>query len=150
MVQLWRKMSLFWSAGFGTPCLGLSPLFRPSLIETRLNRGYLNSSCFVYCWIWTGVGKSTWINAFANYLCFGDLQSATESDQVVKPPHHHLCVNECISSTHTGDCTGPSQVLLHHRNWGESRHPHCTMCILGTMCTFQPNKLRHILKVASW
>ena len=27
---------------------------------------------------------------------------------------------------------------------------HCTMCILGTMFTFQPNKLRHILKVASW
>ena len=26
---------------------------------------------------------------------------------------------------------------------------HCTMCILGTMFTFQPNKLRHILKVAS-
>ena len=25
----------------------------------------------------------------------------------------------------------------------------CTMCILGTMFTFQPNKLRHILKVAS-
>ena len=26
----------------------------------------------------------------------------------------------------------------------------CTMCILGSMFTFQPNKLRHILKVASW
>ena len=25
----------------------------------------------------------------------------------------------------------------------------CTMCILGTMFTFQPNKLRHILKDAS-
>ena len=30
----------------------------------------------------TGVGKSTWINAFANYLRFGDLQSATDSEQV--------------------------------------------------------------------
>ena len=27
---------------------------------------------------------------------------------------------------------------------------HCTMCILCSMFTFQPNKLRHILKVASW
>ena len=27
---------------------------------------------------------------------------------------------------------------------------HCTMCILASMFTFQPNKLRHILKVASW
>ena len=26
----------------------------------------------------------------------------------------------------------------------------CTMCILGTMFSFQPNKLRHILKVVSW
>ena len=30
----------------------------------------------------TGVGKSTWINAFANYLYFGDLASATSNDQV--------------------------------------------------------------------
>ena len=30
-----------------------------------------------------GVGKSTWINAFANYLYFGDLQSATASEQVL-------------------------------------------------------------------
>ena len=29
-------------------------------------------------------------------------------------------------------------------------HYHCTMCILGSMFTFQPNKLRHILKDASW
>ena len=28
-------------------------------------------------------------------------------------------------------------------------HVHCTMCILGSMFTFQPNKLRHILKDAS-
>ena len=28
-------------------------------------------------------------------------------------------------------------------------HQQCTMCILGTMFTLQPNKLRHILKVAS-
>ena len=27
---------------------------------------------------------------------------------------------------------------------------HCTMCILSSMFSFQPNKLRHILKVASW
>ena len=27
---------------------------------------------------------------------------------------------------------------------------HCTMCSLGSMFSFQPNKLRHILKVASW
>ena len=27
---------------------------------------------------------------------------------------------------------------------------HCTMCTLGSMFSFQPNKLRHILKVASW
>ena len=34
---------------------------------------------------------------------------------------------------------------------GGSKHfIQCTMCILGTMFTFQPNKLRHILKVASW
>ena len=26
---------------------------------------------------------------------------------------------------------------------------HCTMCILSSMFSFQPNKLRHILKVAS-
>ena len=26
----------------------------------------------------------------------------------------------------------------------------CTMCILSSMFSFQPNKLRHILKVASW
>ena len=29
-----------------------------------------------------GVGKSTWINAFANYLYFEDLQSAANSEQV--------------------------------------------------------------------
>ena len=27
--------------------------------------------------------------------------------------------------------------------------PHCTMCILSSMFSFQPNKLRHISKVAS-
>ena len=27
---------------------------------------------------------------------------------------------------------------------------HCTMCILTSIFSFQPNKLRHILKVASW
>ena len=27
---------------------------------------------------------------------------------------------------------------------------HCTMCCLGSMFSFQPNKLRHILKFMSW
>ena len=44
-------------------------------------------------------------------------------------------------------------ILLHSINW--SYFPfhlfqQCTMCILGTMFSFQPNKLRHVLKVASW
>ena len=33
--------------------------------------------------------------------------------------------------------------------WGVLPY-HCTMCILASMFTFQPNKMRHILKDASW
>ena len=29
-----------------------------------------------------GVGKSTWINSFANYLCFDNLQKAVNSEKV--------------------------------------------------------------------
>ena len=32
---------------------------------------------------------------------------------------------------------------------GRENPLHCTMCILSSMFSFQPNKLRHILKVAS-
>ena len=35
-------------------------------------------------------------------------------------------------------------------NWILIKRRHCTMCILGSMFSFQPNKLRHILKFVSW
>ena len=38
-------------------------------------------------------------------------------------------------------CSGSHRGIVCHQ---------CTMCILGTMFSFQPNKLRHILKDASW
>ena len=34
----------------------------------------------------TGVGKSTMINSIANYLRFGDLQSAVDSEEVILYP----------------------------------------------------------------
>ena len=40
------------------------------------------------------------------------------------------------------DCAG---VLV----W-EYQLPYCTMCSLGSMFSFQPNKLRHTLKFISW
>ena len=42
------------------------------------------------------------------------------------------------------------QIDLTKMNAQDSTSGHqCTMCILGSMFTFQPNKLRHILKFAS-
>ena len=48
-----------------------------------------------------------------------------------KPNKHYCCLDDFLICT----------MIWDHQ---------CTMCILGTMFTFQPNKLRHILKVASW
>ena len=47
---------------------------------------------------------------------------------------------------------GTSSLLVkcvNHSFFVKSQSPQCTMCILGSMFTFQRNKLRHILKVAS-
>ena len=38
---------------------------------------------------------------------------------------------------------------LHHYHQFHHYH-HCTMCCLVSMFSFQPNKLRHILKFMSW
>ena len=64
-----------------------------------------------------------------------------------------LWASTCWSSSHTrvtsvkslSSLKFPNAVLI--LSW---KSFHCTMCILSSMFSFQPNKLRHILKVASW
>ena len=40
--------------------------------------------------------------------------------------------------------------LLIAQIWTSFHYHQCTMCILGSMFSFQPNTLRHILKFISW
>ena len=55
--------------------------------------------------------------------------------------------------------TGTQDVLINSKadnrppancDWWKYRFMHCTMCFLYSMFSFQPNKVRHILKSMSW
>ena len=58
----------------------------------------------------------------------------------------------CRSSRRTKMSLRCLRLSQKHSGWGRGgpEVSHCTMCILGSMFSFQPNKLRHILKFVSW
>ena len=63
--------------------------------------------------------------------------------------YYHL--NTCLWNVHVlQHQLLSSQYCIHRQIIFFSNSLRCTMCILSSMFTFQPNTLRHILKVASW
>ena len=67
-----------------------------------------------------------------------------QSEEIMKPIHRQVPLPHSESSPSKTSGLRNWQVNLFHIVRGQ--YQQCTMCCLGSMFSFQPNKLRHILK----